>query len=147
MYFLHQFVTYPSQKSKRPNSNSKLDGQESTAERLSADLSPLPEGAVLNSLGIVVYCFKYGRLTVPPTIPLIICGMGEHGKDRWPVLLDIRKKGVLPEVLKGGWNDKYASAGGNGEYKFWELEECWERNKKNMVILNKLREGMEGLRP
>jgi hypothetical protein len=77
----------------------------------------------------------------------IVCGMGKRGEDRWPVLLDIRKKGKLPEVLKGGWKDKYASAGGNLQYKFWELEECRERNMKNMVILNKLREGMQGLKP
>jgi hypothetical protein len=147
MYFLQQFVTYPSRKSKKPTSTSKSDGQKSEAERLSAELSPLPEGAVLNSLGVTIYCFKCGRITVPPSIPLIICGMGEHGKDRWPVLLDIRKKGGLPKVLKGGWKGEYADVGGDAAYKFWELEGCRERNRKSMVILNKLKEGMEGLKP
>ncbi|KAF9512559.1 hypothetical protein BS47DRAFT_1486230 [Hydnum rufescens UP504] len=62
-----------------------------------------PEGATVHAVAISQYCFKFGRITVPPRVALIASGFGAaglipnlppsapgHGKTRWDRLQDVR---------------------------------------------------------
>lgn len=51
-------------------------------------LPPLPEGAILHCLHVSSYCFKQGRITIPPRVALTASGFGDP--KRWARLQEIR---------------------------------------------------------
>jgi len=116
---------------------------------------PPPEGATLHAIAISQYCFKFGRITVPPRVALIVSGFGApgvipnlplsapgHGKTRWDRLQDVRAgkegKGKLKELLKGGWKDE-------AEGDFWALEEFEGEARRRSEVYRQLKVVMEGL--
>jgi len=116
---------------------------------------PPPEGATLHAIAISQYCFKFGRITVPPRVALIVSGFGApgvipnlpptapgYGKTRWDRLQDVRAgkegKGKLKELLSGGWKDE-------SEGDFWSFEEFEAEAKRRADVYRPLRTVMEGL--
>ncbi|KAG8973438.1 hypothetical protein FRC05_008829 [Tulasnella sp. 425] len=90
---------------------------------------PLPEGAVVHCVAVSLYCFKTGRITIPPRVAFIASGFGDPSKQRWFRVQDLRfsapdpmlaakgKKGKdevtnrMTDMLKGGWKtDDYIPA-------------------------------------
>lgn len=51
-------------------------------------LPPLPEGAVLHCMHVSTYCFKLGRITIPPRVALTASGFGNV--ERWARIQEIR---------------------------------------------------------
>jgi hypothetical protein len=116
---------------------------------------PIPEGATLHAVAISQYCFKFGRITVPPRVALIVSGFGDpavipnlppsapgHGKARWDRLQDVRAgkegKGKLKELLKGGWKDE-------SEGDFWAFEEFEAEARRRSEVYRQLKVIMDGL--
>ncbi|KAF8316320.1 hypothetical protein DL93DRAFT_2078039 [Clavulina sp. PMI_390] len=134
----------------------------------------LPEGAVLHATALSVYCFKSGRVTVPPRIGLILSGFGRPStipvsKDpafplftptethsakwdaysRWGALTSLRlphegKNRNMVNILRGGWKD---ANGGNDKLGegFWNLEELESEGQRRAVELRRSRDVMDSL--
>ncbi|KAF8315868.1 hypothetical protein DL93DRAFT_2078596 [Clavulina sp. PMI_390] len=67
-------------------------------------MPPLPEGAVLHCIHVSSYCFKHGRITIPPRVALVVCGFGDARdgpKTKWERVQEIRntRKWPIPEGL------------------------------------------------
>ncbi|KAG8916747.1 hypothetical protein FRC00_014443 [Tulasnella sp. 408] len=108
-----------------PQSNSPKPIREPYKPPIGMDLSklrkPLPEGAVVHCVAVSLYCFKIGRITIPPRVAFIASGFGDPSKQRWFRVQDLRfsppdpmlagkgKKGKdavtnrMTDMLKGGW--------------------------------------------
>lgn len=120
-------------------------------------LPPIPDGAVLHAVHVSSYCFKQGRITVPPRVLFVACGFGDQTKiNRWERVQQIRntrtgKEGFfgnlgvkkdtrgLRGVLAGGWK-KYEKEG------LWDLPEFEERRKRGVEAFGRLRHDFEALR-
>lgn len=50
----------------------------------------LPEGALLHCIHVSSYCFKHGRITIPPRVALVVSGFGDPQRKRWDRVQDIR---------------------------------------------------------
>lgn len=100
----------------------------------------LPEDATLHAVAVSQYCFKHGRMTVPPRVAFIASGFGDPA--RWERLMEIRKQtGGLKEMgrlMKGGWKDE--SWG-----DFWDFKDCEPRGRKAGDQLRRLRFVMSAL--
>ena len=72
-----------------PSPSSKRSSSEPEYWRLTA-LPPLPEGAVLHCVHASSYCFKHGRITVPPRVALVASGFGDRSRGRWERVQEIR---------------------------------------------------------
>ncbi|CAE6358263.1 unnamed protein product [Rhizoctonia solani] len=102
------------------------------------------DGALIHCIAVSTYCFKHGRITVPPRIVLAMCGFSltEVGdKSNWTNanLLRDRRSVRVSDFLRGGWKSE--------NNRFWEAgprvdAEC----AKRVADLKKLTEGMDGLR-
>ncbi|KAF9512560.1 hypothetical protein BS47DRAFT_1345337 [Hydnum rufescens UP504] len=107
-------------------------------DRLISAMPALPEGAVLHCVHVSSYCFKIGRITIPPRVAIVASGFGDKSKGRWERVQEIRntrgargdfsKKekgrgrgevGGLRGILGGGWR-KYEAEG------LWDLPEYEE---------------------
>ncbi|KAG8981678.1 hypothetical protein FRB90_007071, partial [Tulasnella sp. 427] len=108
-----------------PRANSPKPVREPYRPPIGIDLSkirkPLPEGAVVHCVAVSLYCFKIGRITIPPRVAMIASGFGDPSKQRWFRVQDLRfsapdpmlagkgKKGKdavtnrMTDMLKGGW--------------------------------------------
>ena len=80
------------------------------------DLAPDEE---LNCIAITQYCFKCGRITVPPPIALAMAGLGEHGKENHKIFEKLVKQRKIKEYMKGGYKD---SAFADVEFNINDLE-------------------------
>ncbi|KAF8315828.1 hypothetical protein DL93DRAFT_2166432 [Clavulina sp. PMI_390] len=94
----------------------------------------IPEDATLNAVAVSQYCFKSGRITVPPRVAFITSGFGDPA--RWERLMEIRKApgGVkeMKRLLRGGWKDE--SWG-----DFWEFKDVEPRARAAGDQFSKLR--------
>ncbi|KAH7335789.1 hypothetical protein B0J17DRAFT_616854 [Rhizoctonia solani] len=119
--------------------------------KLAPNTSPKPtlrthdhDGALIHCIAVSTYCFKHGRITVPPQVVLAMCGFSltEVGdKSNWTnanALRDRRSAGIS-DFLRGGWKSE--------DNKFWEAIPKVEAERARRVAdLKKLTEGMDGLR-
>ncbi|KAJ9107559.1 hypothetical protein QFC21_001018 [Naganishia friedmannii] len=96
------------------------------------------DGSVLHCLGVSTYCFKVGRITVPPRVVLSFCGYGDQSNwDRAEkIITGSKDKGK--KWLQGGWKDEAEEVG--KEFAEHEL------NKKGRLAGGKLAEAFEGLK-
>lgn len=94
----------------------------------------IPADATLHAVTVSQYCFKHGRVTVPPRVAFIASGFGDPA--RWERLMAIRKQhdGLkeMKRLMKGGWKDE--SWG-----DFWDFKDCEPRGTKAGNQLRKLR--------
>ncbi len=121
----------------------------------SISVRSLPPGGVVHCIAVSQYCFKHGRVTVPPSVVLPTIGFNAT-PEKWERLLqmrgmardpsnpkakvgtDITKQGKerMKEFHRGGWKE---------EGDWWRLpEEVERRNKSRAEWLGKLREAMMG---
>ena len=68
----------------------------------------IEKGATLHCVAISQYCFKIGRLTVPPPIVVGISGFGVSKEspvtmERWGRAKRLRQNGQMRRFLKEGW--------------------------------------------
>lgn len=102
IYLLSEFVTYPgssaSGKETLPISKTGVDTQYKRR-------SVRSDGTVLHCVAISVYCFKLGRITVPPRVALSICGFGADKNDGARISL-MKKEGKLRQFLEAGWRNE-----------------------------------------
>ncbi|KAG9030148.1 hypothetical protein FRB95_004286 [Tulasnella sp. JGI-2019a] len=126
--------------------------------------SPLPEGALVHCVAISTYCFKAGRITVPPAVAFIAGGLGDPSKQRWFHVQGLRfndqypptsnkrvLKNKMTEILRGGWKtdivDGWEINQDTGVSTFWELGEYEERRDENMKnIFGGVQLGMTSLK-
>lgn len=94
----------------------------------------IPADATLHAVTVSQYCFKHGRVTVPPRVAFIASGFGDPV--RWERLLEIRKRpdGIkeMGRLMKGGWQDE--SWG-----DFWDFKDCEPRGREAGEQLSRLR--------
>lgn len=95
---------------------------------------PIPEGATLHAVAVSQYCFKLGRITVPPRVALTVAGFGDAS--RWERLTQIRNspdgEKKLKALLRGGWRDP-------SEGDFWDFKDCDAEGQKAGEALKQLR--------
>jgi hypothetical protein len=103
-------------------------------------LSTLPANATLHCITITLYCFKNGRITVPPRVALTASGFRSPSKSRWLKLLQLRREHKMEPLIKGGYKDDEQNT--SEMQDFWKLEEFEQQRVKNMHWLGKIREGM-----
>jgi hypothetical protein len=120
-----------------------------TAARLRAEE---PDGAILNCVAISETCFKIGRITVPPSIALVMNGISqpspgtpyshENPPPHWGEVKELTSDPKATRAfLSGGWRD-VPPAG-----RWWEhaLTGSVEQTRKmNLELLDGLRRSMEG---
>lgn len=117
-------------------------GETSTPDtsRIFIEAASVPEGAMLHATAVSQYCFKHGRITVPPRVAFIVSGFGNT--DRWDRLKSLRqtKEGrkKFIQLLRGGWKDE-------SEGDFWSFAECEPEGIKRGTLIKGLRDVMEGL--
>ncbi|CAE6414388.1 unnamed protein product [Rhizoctonia solani] len=102
------------------------------------------DGALINCVAVSTYCFKHGRVTVPPKVALAISGFSltEVGdSSNWEHATRLRERGPahMAAFLRGGWKTE--------ETQFWELSPEVETERvRRLADLKKLTEGLDGLR-
>jgi hypothetical protein len=89
------------------------------------------DGTVVHCVAISKYCFKLGRLTVPPRIALCISGFGVDRRN-WIRSAALQESGEMRRFLEGGWR----------EQKGWDLPEFEYKRQAGMEWCRKLSEGM-----
>lgn len=138
-------VTSPSPLGIAANGNGHTNGTGATPPRAFIHPIPIPENATLHATSISQYCYKHGRVTVPPRVALITSGFGSpsRAQERWNALLPLRdnpKK--MKELLRGGWRD--ANGGGLGK-GFWDFEEFEEEGLRRGAEIRRVRDVMDAL--
>ncbi|TIB62598.1 hypothetical protein E3P77_03819 [Wallemia ichthyophaga] len=99
-----------------PLSTSKDAAQNNLIAQAYNELGPDEE---LNCVAITQYCYKCGRVTIPPPIALGLAGLGEHGKKNHATFEKLVKERKLKDYAKGGFKD---SAFGDVELNINDLE-------------------------
>lgn len=131
---------------------------EAKASGLDASALPqLPEGAVLHCVHVSSYCFKQGRITVPPRVALVAAGFGDPEVGRAQRVKDItntlsrssvyrtvgspvtRETHTIPELMASEWR-RYEAEG------LWDLPEYEERNRAGLERYRPLRQALDTLR-
>ncbi|TIB95478.1 hypothetical protein E3Q18_03719 [Wallemia mellicola] len=123
-YYVSKFVSKKSEKSKGSPStpaNLATAGSHATApDTVSGTATPIAKGESPNSLiaqaynelepdeelnciAITQYCFKSGRLTVPPPIALGLAGLGKNGEKNHEIFKNLVKERKLKAYLRGGY--------------------------------------------
>lgn len=110
----------------------------------------LPEGATLHATTMTVYCFKHGRVTVPPRIGLILSGFGSSSKanERWNKLARVRtEKGGkrMKDILRGGWKEENNAGGEDLGAGFWDFEDFESEGQRRAKELRRVRDVMDSL--
>jgi len=103
--------------------------------------SLLDPKATVHCVSVSSYCFKIGRVTVPPRIVLASCGFGNPDKGRWERVEKMRKEGTIKDFLRGGWKTDEGNASG-----LWEFEEYEKKRVAGTYWLDKLGTSMHGLK-
>ena len=176
VYLITHFVSFPKRKPKSTTppkgaNGAELNGTASNGRTanghalykpiLPADyhdsiaIRALPPGAVVHCIAVSQYCFKHGRVTVPPSVVLPSLGF-DATPEKWERFLrmrgmardpsdptanvgvDITEQGKerMKSFHRGGWKE---------EGDWWRLpEEVERKNKGRAEWLGKLREGMMG---
>lgn len=112
-------------------------------ERIKAALKAIriPKGSTLHAVAVSQYCYKLGRVTVPPRVALTACGFGDP--KRWERIVKIRDapdgERTMRQILRGGWRDREVWG------DFWDFQECEEAGRKAGDALMHLRLVMEAL--
>ncbi|CAE7085804.1 unnamed protein product [Rhizoctonia solani] len=102
------------------------------------------DGALIHCIAVSTYCFKHGRITVPPRVVLAMCGfslteVGDENNWTSANALRDRRSYRISDFLRGGWKSE--------ENKFWEASPKVEAERmRRAADLKKLTEGMDGLR-
>jgi hypothetical protein len=121
----------------------------------SISVRSLPPGAVVHCIAVSQYCFKHGRVTVPPSVVLPSVGFNAT-PEKWGRLLRMRgmardpsnpKAKVGTKITEQGKErmKKFHRGGWKEESDWWRLpEEVEMRNKSRAEWLGKLREAMMG---
>ncbi|KAG2069670.1 hypothetical protein BDR04DRAFT_1101342 [Suillus decipiens] len=155
-------LTTPATPSSVTEVDSKLHA-EKAMKALAAAQSKVPEsdGAILHCVAISYICFKFGRITVPPSVVLPCEGFSKppsttsaapfsltNPPPHWKKVKALRvapsgSMSAFANFLKGGWRDVP-----EGE-RWWEgaldgpIE---EQRKANLEVFDSIRKGMEGAR-
>jgi hypothetical protein len=136
-------VTYSS-KAKRTahiSGNISPNGAATPSAAVQHALASLPDNANLHCVSVSSYCFKNGRITIPPRVALVASGFGDVSEDRWTRLQELRKAKKIVPLIRGGWREEEE---GDGQFKdFWRLEEFEKKRVNSVHWLGKLREGLE----
>lgn len=102
-----------------------------------------PDGSVLHCFAVSTYCFKIGRITVPPRVALSFCGYGDAKNwERASRLLHSPDRGR--KWLQGGWKDEADEVG--AEWTQSKDARMQAELDEGMAYGAKLKEAMEGLR-
>ena len=121
----------------------------------SISIRSLPPGAVVHCIAVSQYCFKHGRLTVPPGVVLPSLGFNATS-EKWERFLRMRgmahdpsnpKEKVGTNITKQGKErmKKFYRDGWKEEGDWWRLpEEVERRNQGRAEWLGKFREAMMG---
>jgi len=136
----------------------------------------LPEGALLHCIHVSSYCFKHGRITIPPRVALVVSGFGDPERKRWGRVQDIRDTKTYPinpaylssDASLSAWaTDKLAQQqqheqqpsstglqailrGGWRQYEhegLWDLPEYEEQRLAGLDAFGSLRAQMAATRP
>ncbi|KAG8892693.1 hypothetical protein FRB99_002497 [Tulasnella sp. 403] len=111
----------------------------------------LPEGSLTHCIAVSLYCFKTGRITIPPRVAFITAGFGDPSKQRWFHVQGLRfskpdptpadkldakggkgksaTKNRMTGILRGDWRTDQVDGwepSGDGS-SFWELREYEQR--------------------
>ncbi|KAG8960726.1 hypothetical protein FRC03_006229 [Tulasnella sp. 419] len=183
MFLVHYFVSFPKKKGKsssKPNANDGVPVQsvENGLPSLTTPSSPsllpqvsvedkrfftipkldnksvVPENAVLHCVAISTYCFKIGRITVPPNVAFVGSGFGSRDRRRWFRIQNLRfssqgasksnkdaVKNRMSDMFRGEWKTDNEVPG------FWELDEYEEERKLRMEkIFGGIHEGFKALK-
>lgn len=108
---------------------------------------PIPANAQLHAVSISQYCFKHGRVTVPPRVALTLAGFGTFpaARHRWDKLLALRDdKKKMKDIMRGGWRDEDGGDVTLGE-GFWEFEEFEREGVRRGREIRKVKEVMDAL--
>ncbi|KDR69576.1 hypothetical protein GALMADRAFT_271959 [Galerina marginata CBS 339.88] len=101
IYLVSEFVTFPtSSVSGRDTKTTGINPVTKYQRR-----SVRSDGTVLHCVAISVYCFKIGRITVPPRVALSICGFGINKHDE-ALISSKRKEGTMRHYLEAGWRNE-----------------------------------------
>jgi hypothetical protein len=111
-----------------------------------------PDGAILNCVAISETCFKIGRITVPPSIALVMNGFSqpstgvpyshENPPPAWRNVKELTSDlKATRAFLTGGWRDVPPAE------RWWEhalTGSIEQTRKRNFELLDGLRRSMEG---
>jgi hypothetical protein len=111
-----------------------------------------PDGATLNCVAISETCFKIGRITVPPSIALVMNGITkpsigtpyspENPPPHWNKVKELTSDPkVIRDFLSGGWREVPPAE------RWWEhalTGRIEQTRKTNLELLDGLRRSMEG---
>lgn len=118
-----------------PTSTPSEETTNETQAALEAMRIRLPPDVTLHAVAVSQYCFKLGRVTVPPRVAFIASGFGDP--ERWERLMTIRRQpGGAKEIRKlmqGGWKDRETWG------EFWDFKDCEPRGRQGGDQLKKLR--------
>jgi hypothetical protein len=112
-----------------------------------------PDGAILHTIAVSQLCFKFGRITIPPSVAFAVNGLtgldsSSNPPPHWDKVRELAAKEAggsrkkMAEFLKGGWRNVP-----EGE-RWWEqaFADVAERNAANLKDVELLKMGMEGAR-
>ncbi|KAF8315827.1 hypothetical protein DL93DRAFT_2078537 [Clavulina sp. PMI_390] len=112
-------------------------------EALAAVRLHIPEGATLHAVAVSQYCYKIGRITIPPRVALIASGFGDASIGRWDRLQAIRGSPggdrKMKELLQGGWKDRETWG------DFWDFTEFEGQARTAAKAMRELRTVMTAL--
>ncbi|KAB5590484.1 hypothetical protein CTheo_6066 [Ceratobasidium theobromae] len=141
----------PGEPANAVNGNSTALDASSVDTKLTPNTPPKPalrthddDGALIHCIAVSTYCFKHGRLTVPPKVALAMCGftsteVGDRSNWANANRLRDRRSSRIADFYRGGWKTE--------ENKFWEPSPQAEAERARRVAdLKKLTEGLDGLR-
>ena len=111
-----------------------------------------PDGATLHCVAISETCFKIGRITVPPSIALVMNGISqpptgapyshENPPPYWDKVKELTSDPkTIVAFLRGGWREVPAAE------RWWEhalTGPIEQTRKSNLELLDGLRRSMEG---
>lgn len=120
-----------------PTSGSTTPAAQSTssASENGIPILPLPAGAVLHATAVSVYCFKVGRITVPPRVAMISIGFGNTA--RWDEIQAWHKDGTLKERVRNGWKEDTTG--------FWAFEEHEAEGRRRGERLKEMRGTLDSM--
>ncbi|KAL7415350.1 hypothetical protein BDY24DRAFT_382617 [Mrakia frigida] len=114
------FITRPKSKTSKASSTSLPElspnllsdaspSHSGTATPITPRVAPRADGAIVHCISVSTYCFKLGRLTIPPAVALSFCGYGKDSNWARTEELFLSKDGKSSspkrarEWLKEGW--------------------------------------------
>jgi len=89
------------------------------------------DGSVLHCVAVSVYCFKMGRITVPPKVVLSTCGFGAD-LSKMSRIKEMKEAGNIQQFLEGGWKSNSAQ---------WDLPEFETERVEGLEWCRKLSQG------